>query len=73
MPSPVDVLQFVNSHYSLRAPAATSFFLLQPLLRMTRLRAVPRQAGSLGVNARRFDGFDAAEAPVAVIDGKNLW
>ena len=26
-----------------------------------------------GVNARLFDGFDAAEAPVAVIDGKNLW
>jgi hypothetical protein len=40
---------------------------------MTRLRAVPRQAGSLGVSARRFDGFDAADAPVAVIDGKNLW
>jgi hypothetical protein len=27
----------------------------------------------LGVNARLFDGFDAAEAPVTVIDGKNLW
>jgi hypothetical protein len=26
-----------------------------------------------GVNARLFDGFDAAEAPVTVIDGKNLW
>jgi hypothetical protein len=26
-----------------------------------------------GVNARLFDGFDAADAPVAVIDGKNLW
>jgi len=39
---------------------------------MTRLRAPPRQAGSLGVKARRFDGYDAAEAPVAVIDGKNL-
>jgi hypothetical protein len=25
------------------------------------------------VNARLFDGFDAAEAPVTVIDGKNLW
>lgn len=27
----------------------------------------------LGVNARLFDGFDAADAPVTVIDGKNLW
>src|SRR5882724_7675008 len=27
----------------------------------------------LGVNARLFDNFDAAEAPVTVIDGKNLW
>ncbi|MFS2032431.1 GFA family protein [Polaromonas sp. CT11-55] len=27
----------------------------------------------IGVNARLFDDFDAAEAPVAVIDGKNLW
>ena len=27
----------------------------------------------IGVNARLFDGFDAATAPVAVIDGKNLW
>ena len=26
-----------------------------------------------GVNARLFDDFDAAEAPVTVIDGKNLW
>ena len=25
------------------------------------------------VNARLFDNFDAAEAPVTVIDGKNLW
>jgi hypothetical protein len=25
------------------------------------------------VNARLFDSFDAAEAPVTVIDGKNLW
>jgi len=25
------------------------------------------------VNARLFEGFDAAEAPVTVIDGKNLW
>ncbi|HTE97068.1 MAG TPA: GFA family protein, partial [Bradyrhizobium sp.] len=25
------------------------------------------------VNARLFDDFDAAEAPVTVIDGKNLW
>ena len=27
----------------------------------------------IGVNARLFDNFDAAAAPVAVIDGKNLW
>ena len=27
----------------------------------------------IGVNARLFDGFDAAEAPVTVIDGKHLW
>ena len=27
----------------------------------------------IGVNARLFDGFDAAAAPVTVIDGKNLW
>jgi hypothetical protein len=27
----------------------------------------------LGVNARLFDNFDAAVAPVVVIDGKNLW
>ena len=26
-----------------------------------------------GVNARLFDGFDAATTPVVVIDGKNLW
>ena len=26
----------------------------------------------IGINARLFDGFDAASAPVAVIDGKNL-
>jgi hypothetical protein len=26
-----------------------------------------------GVNARLFDDFDAAAAPVSVIDGKNLW
>lgn len=26
-----------------------------------------------GVNARLFDGYDAATAPVDVIDGKNLW
>jgi hypothetical protein len=26
-----------------------------------------------GVNSRLFEGFDAAEAPVTVIDGKNLW
>ena len=27
----------------------------------------------IAVNARLFDNFDAASAPVAVIDGKNLW
>jgi hypothetical protein len=27
----------------------------------------------IGVNARLFDNFDAALAPVEVIDGKNLW
>ena len=27
----------------------------------------------VGANARLFDGFDAAQAPVSVIDGKNLW
>ena len=27
----------------------------------------------IGVNARLFDDFDAASAPVTVIDGKNLW
>jgi hypothetical protein len=27
----------------------------------------------IGVNARLFDGFDAASAPVTVIDGRNLW
>jgi hypothetical protein len=27
----------------------------------------------IGVNARLFDDFDAATAPVTVIDGKNLW
>jgi hypothetical protein len=27
----------------------------------------------IGVNARLFDAFDAASAPVTVIDGKNLW
>ncbi len=27
----------------------------------------------IGVNARLFDDFDAAEARVVVIDGKNLW
>lgn len=27
----------------------------------------------IGVNARLIDGFDAAVAPVTVIDGKNLW
>ena len=27
----------------------------------------------IGVNARLFDNFDAATAPVVVIDGKNLW
>ena len=27
----------------------------------------------IGVHARLFDNFDAAAAPVHVIDGKNLW
>lgn len=27
----------------------------------------------IGVNARLFDGFDAALAPTVVIDGKHLW
>ena len=27
----------------------------------------------IAVNARLFDNFDAAAAPVQVIDGKNLW
>ncbi|MEP7044629.1 MAG: hypothetical protein ABI843_16300 [Dokdonella sp.] len=27
----------------------------------------------VGVNARLFDDFDAAAAPVAVVDGKHLW
>ena len=27
----------------------------------------------LGINARLFDDFDAAAAPVTVVDGKNLW
>jgi hypothetical protein len=27
----------------------------------------------IAVNARLFDDFDAAQAPVEVIDGKNLW
>jgi hypothetical protein len=27
----------------------------------------------IGINARLLDNFDAAEAPVEVIDGKNLW
>ncbi|MGH6645956.1 GFA family protein [Aquabacterium sp.] len=27
----------------------------------------------LGVNARLFDDLDAAEAPVTVLDGRNLW
>jgi len=27
----------------------------------------------IGVNARLFEGFDAAQAKVAVIDGKHLW
>ncbi len=27
----------------------------------------------IGVNARLFDEFDAAQAPVTVIDGKHLW
>ena len=27
----------------------------------------------IGVNARLFDNFDAAAAPVQMIDGRNLW
>ena len=27
----------------------------------------------IGVNARLFDNYDAAEAPVMLIDGKHLW
>jgi len=27
----------------------------------------------IGINARLFDDFDAASAPITVIDGKNLW
>lgn len=27
----------------------------------------------LGVNARLFDDFDAAQAPVTILDGRNLW
>ena len=27
----------------------------------------------IGVNARLFDNFEAADWPVTVIDGKNLW
>jgi hypothetical protein len=27
----------------------------------------------IGVNARLFDDFDAASAPVVLVDGKNLW
>lgn len=27
----------------------------------------------ISVNAQLFDDFDAATAPVVVIDGKNLW
>jgi hypothetical protein len=32
-----------------------------------------QQTRRIGVNARLFDNFDAAQAPVEVIDGKNLW
>lgn len=32
-----------------------------------------KQTRRIGVNARLFDNFDAAEARVEVIDGKNLW
>ena len=31
------------------------------------------QTRRIGVNARLIDDFDAATAPVTVIDGKNLW
>ncbi len=33
----------------------------------------PADKGSLGVNARLFDDFDAASAKVEGIDGKSLW
>jgi hypothetical protein len=59
--------------YCLRPLTATRFFPVTAASSNDPLRAVPRKAGSLGLNARRFDGFDAAEAPIAVIDGKNLW
>ena len=36
-------------------------------------RSWDKSTRRIGVNARLFDGFDAAEAPVVVIDGKNLW
>jgi hypothetical protein len=51
-------------------------------VRLRRLRRQPafEKDGSwdgktrrIGVNARLFDGFDAATAAVEVIDGKNLW
>ena len=32
-----------------------------------------RKTRRLGIHARLFDDFDAAAAPVTVIDGKNLW
>lgn len=32
-----------------------------------------KETRRIGVNARLFNDFDAAQAPVEVIDGKNLW
>ncbi len=32
-----------------------------------------KSARRIGVNARLFDGFVAADAAIVVIDGKNLW
>jgi hypothetical protein len=66
MPSPVNVIQFMNSSYCLRPPTATRFFLV------AAASSNDAPARALGVKARRCDGYDAAEVPVAVIDGKNL-
>jgi hypothetical protein len=54
--------------YCLRPPTATRFFLVAAAPSNDSLHVAPRQAGSLGVK-RGVGGFDAAEAPMAVIDG----